>query len=138
MRMMWKRATAALVAVSLATPVSVWGDEAGYCPDYKQVASNATGGDWVAGRLMYETMGSITREEEKVTTTTTTTSGAGVNGGVVSASGSTSTTVTVHSSSETTTAQEPLGYYAMNDGSVYQINCITGKATLLSSGTGGW
>jgi hypothetical protein len=136
MRKLVKRTMAALTAVVLAVPVSLWGEEAGYCRDYRQVASNATGGDWVAGRLMYETMGAVERTTEEVTVTTTTTTSAGVNTRVVSASGTTTTSTTTKNETTTTTTEEPVGYYAMNDGSVYQINCITGESKLFAPGPG--
>jgi hypothetical protein len=119
-----KLAAALLGAVMLAVPANAFAD--GYCDKYDQVASNATGGDWVGGILMYETMATVERTEN--TTSETVSTSTTVGGQAVGASGTTNVTLTTTNATTTTTAQEPVGYYAMNDGSVYQINCVTGQA----------
>jgi hypothetical protein len=111
-----RRIVAALVGVAmLAAPGSAWAGE--YCSTYDQVASHATGGDYVGGILSYETMGSVARNDGG-TTVSVSISGGGV-----------TTTVTASSPGNITTTQEPIGTYNMNDGTVWQVNCLTGAAT---------
>lgn len=131
MRRMIKRIVAALLgAVTIATPSTAMAEEAGkWCSTYAQVESNATGGSYVGGKLIFEVMATVTRTTPTITTSTTTTQnlGVGVPGGP-SAGTTQTTTVTTIQTGEAVTAEEPFGYYAMNDGSVYQINCLTGDA----------
>lgn len=134
MRRTFRRIVAALAgAATIATPATAWADAKPgqkFCPTYTQVESNATGGQYVGGILIYETMGTVTRDAGQTNTTVSTTSGMAA--GVPNvASGTTTTTVTVTTEGESSsiTAEEPIGYYRMNDGSVYQINCLTGGGT---------
>jgi hypothetical protein len=133
MRQVLRKLVATLVAaVTIATPARALADEAGkYCTTFEQVESNATGGDYVGGLLIYETMGTVARSSEGTTTTTTISASgtAGIPGSGVTTSGSTSTTTVAPMS--TVTTEEPIGYYKMNDGSIYQINCLTGESTQL-------
>jgi hypothetical protein len=131
MRRSIRRIVAALAgAATIATPATAWADTKPgqkFCPTYTQVESNATGGQYVGGILIYETMGSVTRNDGQTNTSVSTTSGAtaGVPN-VASGSATTTVTVTTEGESSSITAEEPIGYYRMNDGSVYQINCLTG------------
>jgi hypothetical protein len=130
MRPMMKRIVAALLgAVTIATPATALAEEGKWCSTYAQVESNATGGSYVGGILVYEVMATVTRTTPTVTTTTTTTSnvGAGIPGGP-SAGTAQTITITTSQPGEAISVEEPVGYYAMNDGSVYQINCLTGDA----------
>lgn len=129
------RAVAAMVGLAtLMTPITALADEAGdYCSTYAQVESKATGGDYVGGLLMYETMATVQRQDDEVTVTTTVTTNGQVGVPGSGAGGSTSTTVTTSTQGTVTTAQEPVGYYSMNDGSVYQINCVTGENRKVSN-----
>ena len=111
-----KRIVAALVGVAMVTaPVSAWAGE--YCSTYDQVASHATGGDWVGGILSYETMGNVTRND------------GGSSVSVSVSGGGVTTTVTATQPGNITTTQEPIGTYNMNDGTVWQVNCLSGAAT---------
>jgi hypothetical protein len=132
---MFKRSVAALVGVAMvATPSRLWADDRNTspCPTFYQVASHATGGDWIAGILTYVDWGSVARSDN-TTSTTTTTSTTGSLGVVAVASESmtTSVTVTTTQTGSTTTTQEPIGFYNMNDGSTWQINCISWAARQL-------
>jgi hypothetical protein len=134
MRPRFKRIVAALMgAVSLATPGTVWAGE--YCPTYAQVASSSTGGSYVGGILMYETTATYETKDPTISTTTTveTTGSVGVPG--TSAGGTTVISTTVIEEGETKTIQQPVGYYQMNDGSIYEINCITGAYTQVKAPT---
>jgi hypothetical protein len=111
-----------LAAATIGAPATALAD-AGQCSSYDQVSSNATGGDYVGGRLFYESEGEVTRSNPTTTTTTTTSGSAGIPGTGATV---TSTTTTTQSGSSTTT-QEPIGYYAMNDGTIWTINCVTGE-----------
>ena len=130
MRREFKRVLAALLGATMITPGTALADKKpgqNFCPTYDQVESDATGGSYVGGILMYETMGEVTRDGDKTTTTTTTTTSAQVG---VPGTGATSTvtvTVATTESEPTTTTQAPIGFYKMNDGSTYEINCITGE-----------
>ena len=95
--------------------------------DRTPAASNATGGDYIAGILIYETMGAVERNKGGQSTTITTSSGSEL--GAPPAVIGTTTTVSITSTDPSTvvTADEPVGYYKMNDGSVYQINCVSGE-----------
>jgi hypothetical protein len=116
-----KRIIAALVGVAMVTaPVSAWAGE--YCSTYHQVASHNTGGDWVGGILAYESWASVTRSDVSTTNTVTTT--IGLAGGL----GSTTVTSTTTQSGNSTTTQEPIGIYNMNDGTVWEVNCLTGAS----------
>jgi len=128
MRPRFKRIVAALMgAVTLATPGTVWAGE--YCPTYAQVASSSTGGSYVGGILIYETMGTV-QSSTPTTSTTTTVSTSGELGVPGTSAGSTTTvSTTVTQEGETKTLQQPFGYYQMNDGSIYEINCLTGAYT---------
>jgi hypothetical protein len=112
-----RRIVAALVGAAMLTaPASAWAGD--YCSTYHQVASHSTGGDYVGGLLSYETMGSVTRNDGGETVAVTLGSGTPV-----------ATTITVTSPGDITTTQEPIGTYDMNDGTVWQVNCLTGAAT---------
>ena len=116
------RIVAALVGVVMVTaPATAWADPGAdgqdYCATYAQVASHSTGGDYVGGILSYEVMGTVSRPEGGSTVAD------GVNIGGVT------TTVTMTSPGTTTTTQEPIGTYNMNDGTVWQVNCLTGAST---------
>ena len=131
MRKTLRRIVAAVAAAMIAAPAQAQSrasaDE--YCTTYKQVASHATGGDWVGGTLVYETTGTVSRSGP--TNTTTVTSSTTISAGLpVGASGSVSTTVTTTMAQDgsTFTTQEPIGIYAMNDGSMYEIDCVTGES----------
>lgn len=128
MRRRFRRCVAALVgAVMVATPGRVWAQSSFQCPTFKMVASHSTGGDWIAGLLMYQTDGSVTRTEATTSTTTTTSSNESVNSPIAAASVGASTTVTTTNTGGTVTTKEPFGYYAMNDGTTWQINCLNGE-----------
>ena len=130
MRKTLKRTVAmVLAAVTLGAPATAWADAGGYCSTGAMVKSHATGGDYIAGILIYETMGTVARVEPSSSSTTTTsvTSQVGVPG--TGAGGTVTTTQTNTNGSITTTTQEPVGFYAMNDGSLYEIDCVTGQAT---------
>lgn len=123
-----KRFVAALTGLAMAVaPVTAWADEAAGCPLYVQVQSNATGGEFVAGLLV------DTATRETTTTTTTFFSGSAEVTGTVTvtsnnANGSLGTSYTrtvVTVSNETNN----IGYYKMNDGSSWEVNCTTGDAT---------
>jgi len=125
----FKRIVAVLLAAaSIATPTRAWAS--GPCSTYGQVASHATGGDWVGGLLVYQSVGTVTRHADGSSTSSSSTSGGSVDipeiGG---ASGSSTSTTVMTQTGTTTTTQEPVGIYAMNDGSMYEINCITGEST---------
>ena len=133
MRRRFKRVVAALIGgAMLVTPATALADAKPgqkFCPTYKQIESTATGGSYIAGILLYETMGKVSRTADRQTTTvSTTTSGELGVPKVVSTETSTTVAVTTEEGSITTTADEPIGYYQMNDGSVYQVNCVTGQA----------
>ena len=92
----------------------------GFCTTYLQVQSTTTGGEYIAGLLTGET----TREVVTVRTLNTTV-GSEINGGGVVVKASTSGTVgTVDT--VTTTETFDVGYYKMNDGSVWEVNCDRG------------
>jgi hypothetical protein len=119
-----KKLVATMVAaVTIAAPATALADEDAKCSSYDQVSSNSTGGDYVGGTLFYETMATVTRSEPTTTSTTTTT----VTGGIPGTGASGSTTTTTTQPGATTATQEPIGYYAMNDGSIWTINCVTGE-----------
>lgn len=119
-----------LAAVTFAAPMTAVAEEAGQCDRYEQVESNATGGDYVGGILVYETTATVTRSAPTTTVTTSTSGTVGVPG-----TGGTSTvTTTTTQPGSTVSTPEPVGYYAMNDGSIYQINCVTGESTQLTHG----
>lgn len=126
-----KRIIAAFVGgAMLATPAGAWAEKPGqdFCSTYDQVSSNATGGSYVGGILIYETTGSVQRSPGATTTTTTTstTTTVSING----SGGSATTTVTTANTvpnGPTVTTDEPVGFYRMNDGSTYEINCLTGE-----------
>jgi hypothetical protein len=84
---------------------------------------------------MYETTAQIGRSEPttSITVSSTTSSSLGVPGSSVGTTTTISTTTTQQGG--VVTAEEPVGYYTMNDGSVYQINCITGEAIQVKSPT---
>jgi hypothetical protein len=130
MRKTCKRLVAAiLAATTIAAPAKAWADPdvAPSCSTYDQVESNSTGGDYVGGILIYETEGTVSRSEPAKTTTATTTTSTQVG---VPGSGVTGTVTVTTSTTQpgtVTTTKEPIGYYAMNDGTVYQINCLTGE-----------
>ena len=133
MRRSFKRVVAALIGgAMLVTPATALADAKPgqkFCPTYKQIESTATGGSYIAGILLYETMGSVERtNEQRSTTVSTTTSGELGVPRVASTETSTTVAVTTEEATITTTADEPIGYYQMNDGSVYQVNCITNKS----------
>jgi hypothetical protein len=128
-RVMKKLVATMLAAVAIAAPATALADDGGECASYDQVKSSSTGGDYVGGRLIYESEGSVTRSEPTTTTTTTTTGSAGVPGTGTSI---TSTTTTTQPGTSTTT-QEPIGYYAMNDGTIWTINCVTGDEKKVSN-----
>jgi hypothetical protein len=68
------------------------------------------------------------------TTTTVSTSGeVGIPG--TSAGSTTMISTTVTYEGETKTLQQPFGYYQMNDGSIYEINCLTGAYTQVKAPT---
>ena len=128
MRPKFKRFVAVLVgAVTLATPGTVWAGQ--YCPTYAQVSSGSTGGSYVGGILIYETMATITTASPTVATTTTVSATGEVGVPGTSAGGTTGTSVTITQPGTIQSVQQPVGYYQMNDGSVYEINCITGDYT---------
>lgn len=118
-----KRIVAALVGVAMiTTPASsAWAGE--YCSTYGQVESHATGGDYVGGILAYETMGTVTRSDGSTSTTVTTSSTISI---APSSGVTTTVTSTTTSGTTTTSTQEPIGVYNMNDGTVWEINCLTG------------
>jgi hypothetical protein len=121
-----------LAAIVVAAPAKAWAyDYSPKCDSYDQVASNATGGDWVGGLLMFEAMATVVRPGETTTTTTSTTTTGSIGASGTSAGVSTTVTTTTTTTTSSTTTQEPVGYYAMNDGSVYMINCITGESKKL-------
>jgi hypothetical protein len=115
-----------LAAVTIGTPATAWGGD--YCATGTLVKSHATGGDYVAGILIYETMGSVARSESggSSTSTASATGQLGVPG--TGAGGTVTTSQTTTRPTTTVTTEEPIGFYAMNDGSVYEINCVTGEA----------
>jgi hypothetical protein len=128
MRKTFKRIVAAmLAAVTIGTPSTMWAGE--YCSTGAMVKSHATGGDYIAGILVYETMGTVTRSGPggSSTTTTSTTGQVGVPG--TGASGTITTSQTTVMPTTVVTTQEPIGIYAMNDGSLYEIDCATGQST---------
>ena len=126
MRQAFKRFVATLVAaVTIATPGTVWAGD--YCATYAQVKSHTTGGDYVGGILSYETMGSVARSEGSTSTTSTYTTTAQVGSQGSGALVTMTTTETRTEPGNTVTTDEPIGYYEMNDGSMYQINCVTGE-----------
>jgi hypothetical protein len=129
-RVMKKLVATMLAAVTIAAPAAALAEDAGECTHYDQVHSNSTGGDYVGGTLFYETTASVARSDATITTTSTTSVTVGVPG----TGASTSVTTTRTETGSTTTAQEPLGYYAMNDGSVWTINCASGEEKKISSG----
>src|SRR5262245_49559961 len=63
MRKTMKRFVATLLAaITVAAPATARADIMDltkYCSSYDQVESNSTGGDYVGGRLVYESMGSV-------------------------------------------------------------------------------
>lgn len=131
MRPNLKRFVAALVgAATLLTPVSAFAGD--YCSTYAQVESKASGGQFVGGLLMYETMGTVTRHGDDVTVTTTTSSTAELGIPGSSAGNTVTISTTVNTPGTIVVTQEPIGYYQMNDGSVYQIRCLTGNAEKVS------
>jgi hypothetical protein len=137
MRRTFRRVVGALLgAATLATPATALADgKPGqqFCPTFKQVESDATGGQYVGGILIYETMGSVTRTSDVTTTTVSTTTGTEVGVENVASAGSTTTvSVSTTEGTATTMADEPIGYYQMNDGSVYQVNCVTGQGEKVS------
>jgi hypothetical protein len=81
---------------------------------------------------MYETMAEVTREGRRTTTATGTTTGGQIGVPGTGGNASITVTVTISESEPTISAQEPVGYYKMNDGSVYQINCLTGETNKIS------
>ncbi|HKS07834.1 MAG TPA: hypothetical protein VJR92_16140 [Gemmatimonadaceae bacterium] len=100
-----------------------------FCPTYKQVESTATGGQYVGGILLYETMGTVTRIQPSQTTTVSVSSETELGVPQVVSSGATTTvSVATTGPSGSVTTEEPIGFYQMNDGTVYQINCLTGDA----------
>ena len=126
MRKTFKRFVATMLAAAIVgAPASAWAGD--YCPTGKLVESHATGGDYIAGLLIYETMGTVSRQSSIETTTTTVTTSMQV--GVPGTGATTTVTETQTVMAETSTNQtpEPLGFYAMNDGSMYEINCVTGE-----------
>jgi hypothetical protein len=136
-----KRAVAALLAATtLVSPLRVWAedyeyfmeeDSSGLCSRYAQVKSNATGGDYVGGTLKYETLMTTTTKDPSTTVTTSTTTGIQI--GIPGDNLTTTTTVTVTTVTDgaTKSYSHPVGYYTMNDGSTYLIDCITGDAKKL-------
>lgn len=141
MRKTWRRIVAAVAgAVIIGTPLHAWAevpDVSGYCSTYAQVVSNGNGGTYVGGILFYEAEATVTRTSPSTTssgsTTNTTTTTVGVpntaqGGGSTS---STSTTTTTQNGTSTST-QEPVGFYQTNDGTVWEINCLTGTAYRVS------
>ena len=130
-KVMKKLVATMLAAVTIAAPATALADDdAGKCSTYDQVNSKATGGDYVGGILIYETTATVTRSEPTTTTTTTTTVTAGIPG----TGGSTTSTTTTTQQGTTTASQDPVGYYSMNDGSIWQINCATGEEKKISNG----
>jgi hypothetical protein len=132
MRTTFRKIVATALAATIATPVAAWAEEGPNCSRFEQVESDATGGDWVGGLLMYETTGSVSRSDNGTTTTTTTTTTTQVGVPGTNSGGSVTVTHQSNQPSTTITTQEPFGYYAMNDGSVYQINCVTGESRQLT------
>ncbi|HYV97379.1 MAG TPA: hypothetical protein VE967_08010 [Gemmatimonadaceae bacterium] len=133
MRSILKRLVATVMAaVVFASPVKAWADmdpsASAACSTYRQVESNATGGDYVGGILFYETEGTVSRTQPSTTTTSTTSSTATLGAGGSGASTTVTTTTTTTQPGNTTTTKEPIGFYAMNDGSIYEINCVTGES----------
>ena len=129
MRKTFKRIVAAmLAAMTIGAPVTARADAGDWCSTGTMLKSNATGGDYIAGILVYETMGTVSRSGPAVTSTTTTTSTGQVGVPGTGAGGSVSTTTTTTTPGTVTTIQEPIGLYAMNDGSLYQIDCATGES----------
>jgi hypothetical protein len=126
-RVMKKLVATMLAAVTIAAPATALADD-GKCSTYDQVSSNSTGGDYVGGILVYETTATVSRTEPTTTTTTTTT----VNAGIPGTGGSSTSTTTTTNTGSTTETQEPVGYYAMNDGSIWQIKCVTGEEKKLN------
>jgi hypothetical protein len=127
-RVLRKFAATMAAAITVAAPATALADDAPACGSYDQVSSSSTGGDYVGGTLLYETMATVTRYEPTVTTTSTTSGSAGVPG-----TGTTVTvTLTTSQPGTSTSAEEPVGYYAMNDGSVWTINCVTGEERKVS------
>lgn len=134
MRWTFKRIVACAVGTAMfVTPVAAWADPSGtYCSSYAQVESNATGGSYVGGKLTYETMGNVSRSDPSTTTTVTQTGTGSVTVGAGTGTVTTTTTTTTTQAGNTTTTQEPIGFYQMNDGSIYEINCITGDSRKVS------
>jgi hypothetical protein len=127
MRRTLKRIVATMLAAAVVgAPVSASAGD--YCATGTLVRSHATGGDYIAGLLIYETMGSVEREHPGPTTTTTVTSSTEVGVGGTGITTTVSTTRTLTAETTVIGTEEPIGYYAMNDGSVYQINCLTGES----------
>jgi hypothetical protein len=130
-RVLKKLVATMLAAVTIAAPATALAEEDdGKCRSYEQVNSSSTGGDYVGGILFYETMATVTRSEPTTTTTTTTSVTAGIPG--TGAGGSTTTTTTQPGA--TTATQEPVGYYSMNDGSIWTINCVTDEEKKITNG----
>jgi hypothetical protein len=127
-RVMKKLVATMLAAVTVAAPATALAEDSGECSSYDQVHSNSTGGDYVGGTLIYETTATVARTESSITTTSTTTVSAGIPG----TGASTTVTTTKSDGSTTTTTQEPVGYYAMNDGSIWRINCLTDEEKKIS------
>jgi hypothetical protein len=127
-----KKLVATMVAAAtIAAPATALAEEEGpKCSSYDQVSSNSTGGDYVGGTLIYETTATVSRTETTITTSSTTSASAGIPG----TGTSTSVTTTRTEAGTTTTAPEPVGYYAMNDGSIWRINCLTNEETKISNG----
>lgn len=131
MRPKFKRFVAALVGVAtLMSPVTVFAGE--YCSTYAQVESGSGGGQFVGGVLMYESLGTYTRSQPTTSVTTTTTANAQVGTSGTHAGNTVTISTTITTPGESLVIQQPVGYYAMNDGSVYEINCITGEETKIS------
>ena len=122
-KVMKKLVATVLAAVTIAAPATALAEDSSNCSSYDQVHSGSTGGDFVGGILFYESMSTVTRHEATVTTTTTTTGTAGIPGTGTSVS----TTTTTTQQGGSVASQEPIGYYAMNDGSIWTINCVTGE-----------
>lgn len=128
-KVMKKLVATLLAAITVAAPATAIADS-GYCSSYDQVHSNSTGGDYVGGTLFYESMTTVTRSDATVTTTVSSTATGGIPGTGASVTQTTTTTT----EGQSRASQEPVGYYAMNDGSIWTINCVTGEERRISSG----
>jgi hypothetical protein len=121
MHKLTKKFVAILCGIAtLVGPTTALAEGTGFCTTYMQVRSNGTGGEYVGGLLKGETERTETREYYINTTVE-----SEVNGGGVVVTASTSGSV---GSGEKITRSETfdIGYYEMNDGSLWEVNCDTG------------